>query len=339
MQVRFLPRPPAPAAKAGAFFRRPTRLLAWGTMHIRRRFVICKPSSMTHKAGFVNILGKPNAGKSTLMNRLVGEKLSIVTPKAQTTRHRILGIVSQPDYQIVFSDTPGYLEAKYGLHRAMMRFVESAIEDADVILYLIDVTDPTDVESYRQEILQAESKLIVVLNKVDQLPKEQLPSLITEWEALAPKAKVLPLSAELGYNAELLMQYIVEMLPEGESYYGEDELTDKSERFLAAEIIREKVFLNYKQEIPYASEVLVDAFKDEPNLLRIEATVYVERATQKGILIGHQGKELKKVGTAARLDMEKFWGKKVYLGLFVKIKENWRNDDRQLRYFGYKQGS
>lgn len=294
---------------------------------------------MTHKAGFVNILGKPNAGKSTLMNRLVGEKLSIVTPKAQTTRHRILGIVSQPDYQIVFSDTPGYLEAKYGLHRAMMRFVESAIEDADVILYLIDVTDPSDVESYRQEILQAESKLIVVLNKVDQLPAEQLPALIKEWEALAPQAKVLPLSAELGFNAEVLMQQIVDMLPEGESYYGEDELTDKSERFLAAEIIREKVFLNYKQEIPYASEVLVDSFKDEPNILRIEATVYVERATQKGIIIGHQGKELKKVGTAARLDMEKFWDKKVYLGLFVKIKENWRNDDRQLRYFGYKSGS
>lgn len=294
---------------------------------------------MTHKAGFVNILGKPNAGKSTLMNRLVGEKLSIVTPKAQTTRHRILGIVSQPDYQIVFSDTPGYLEAKYGLHRAMMRFVESAIEDADVILYLIDVTDPSDVESYRQEILQAETKLIVVLNKVDQLPAEQLPALIKEWEELAPQAKVIPLSAELGYNADMLMQQIVDLLPEGESYYGEDELTDKSERFLAAEIIREKVFLNYKQEIPYASEVLVDTFKDEPNILRIEATVYVERATQKGIIIGHQGKELKKVGTAARLDMEKFWDKKVYLGLFVKIKENWRNDDRQLRYFGYKSGS
>lgn len=294
---------------------------------------------MTHKAGFVNILGKPNAGKSTLMNRLVGEKLSIVTPKAQTTRHRILGIVSQPEYQIVFSDTPGYLEAKYGLHRAMMRFVESAIEDADVILYLIDVTDPSDVESYRQEILQADTKLIVVLNKVDQLQPEQLEPLVKEWQALAPQAKVLPMSAELGFNADLLMQYIVELLPEGESYYGEDELTDKSERFLAAEIIREKVFLNYKQEIPYASEVLVDTFKDEPNLLRIEATVYVERPTQKGIIIGHQGKELKKVGTAARLDMEKFWDKKVYLGLFVKVKENWRNDDRQLRYFGYKSGS
>ncbi|MBA4303728.1 MAG: GTPase Era [Sphingobacteriaceae bacterium] len=294
---------------------------------------------MTHKAGFVNILGKPNAGKSTLMNRLVGEKLSIVTPKAQTTRHRILGIVSQPEYQIVFSDTPGYLEAKYGLHRAMMRFVESAIEDADVILYLIDVTDPSDVESYRQEILQADTKLIVVLNKVDQMQPEQLEPLVKEWQALAPQAKVLPMSAELGFNADLLMQYIVELLPEGESYYGEDELTDKSERFLAAEIIREKVFLNYKQEIPYASEVLVDTFKDEPNLLRIEATVYVERPTQKGIIIGHQGKELKKVGTAARLDMEKFWDKKVYLGLFVKVKENWRNDDRQLRYFGYKSGS
>lgn len=338
MQVRFLPRPPAPVAKAGAFFRRSTGLLA-GEMRIRFRFCNLQANSMTHKAGFVNILGKPNAGKSTLMNRLVGEKLSIVTPKAQTTRHRILGIVSQPAYQIVFSDTPGYLEAKYGLHRAMMRFVETAIEDADVILYLIDVTDPSDVESYRQEILQADSKLIVVLNKVDQIPPEQLEPLVKEWQALAPQAKVVPMSAELGFNADLLMQHIVDLLPEGESYYGEDELTDKSERFLAAEIIREKVFLNYKQEIPYASEVLVDAFKDEPDILRIEATIYVERPTQKGIIIGHQGKELKKVGTAARLDMEKFWGKKVYLGLFVKIKENWRNDERQLRYFGYKSGS
>ncbi len=297
-------------------------------------------ASMSHKAGFVNILGKPNAGKSTLMNRLVGEKLSIVTPKAQTTRHRILGIVTEPDqYQIVFSDTPGYLEAKYGLHKAMMRFVEMAIEDADVILYMIDVTDPSDVESYRTEILQAESKLIVVLNKVDQLTDESLPALIESWKELAPKSEVIPISAEDGLNTSLLMERIVALLPEGEAYYGPDELTDKTERFLAAEIIREKIFLNYKQEIPYASEVGVDAFKDEGKLLRIEATIYVERATQKGILIGHQGKELKKVGTAARLDMEKFWDKKVFLGLFVKVKDNWRNDDRLLKYFGYKLGS
>ncbi|MFN3529795.1 MAG: GTPase Era [Bacteroidia bacterium] len=294
---------------------------------------------MTHKAGFVNILGKPNAGKSTLMNRLVGEKLSIVTPKAQTTRHRILGIVSEPEYQIVFSDTPGYLEAKYGLHKAMMRFVETAIEDADVILYLVDVTDPSDVESYRQEILQADSKLIVLLNKVDQLKEPVLPGLISDWQTLAPKAEVIAISAEEGLNTDLLMSRIVSMLPESPPYYGTDEMTDKSERFLAAEIIREKVFLNYKQEIPYASEVVVDSFKDEDKLLRIEATIFVERPTQKGILIGHQGKELKKVGTSARLDMEKFWDKKVYLGLFVKVKENWRNDDRLLKYFGYKQGS
>jgi len=294
---------------------------------------------MSHKAGFVNILGKPNAGKSTLMNRLVGEKLSIVTPKAQTTRHRILGIVTQPDYQIVFSDTPGYLEAKYGLHKAMMRFVETAIDDADVILYLVDVTDNSEHDVYRDDILQAQGKLIVVLNKVDQLKEETLPLLINYWKGLAPLAEVIPISAEDGLNTQQLMDQIVALLPEGEPYYGPDELTDKSERFLAAEIIREKIFLNYKQEIPYASEVGIDAFKDEEKLLRIDATIYVERATQKGIVIGHQGKELKKVGTAARIDMEKFWEKKVFLTLFVKVKDNWRNDDRLLKYFGYKQGS
>jgi GTP-binding protein Era len=294
---------------------------------------------MSHKAGFVNILGKPNAGKSTLMNRLVGEKLSIVTPKAQTTRHRILGIVTQPDYQIVFSDTPGYLEAKYGLHKAMMRFVETAIDDADVILYLVDVTDNSEHDVYRDDILQAQGKLIVVLNKVDQLKEETLPLLINYWKGLAPLAEVIPISAEDGLNTQQLMDQIVALLPEGEPYYGPDELTDKSERFLAAEIIREKIFLNYKQEIPYASEVGIDAFKDEEKLLRIDATIYVERATQKGIIIGHQGKELKKVGTAARIDMEKFWEKKVFLTLFVKVKDNWRNDDRLLKYFGYKQGS
>lgn len=294
---------------------------------------------MSHKAGFVNILGKPNAGKSTLMNRLVGEKLSIVTPKAQTTRHRILGIVTQPDYQIVFSDTPGYLEAKYGLHKAMMRFVETAIDDADVILYLVDVTDTSEQDVYRDDILQAQGKLIVVLNKVDQLKEETLPLLINYWKGLAPLAEVIPISAEDGLNTQQLMDQIVALLPEGEPYYGPDELTDKSERFLAAEIIREKIFLNYKQEVPYASEVGIDAFKDEEKLLRIDATIYVERATQKGIVIGHQGKELKKVGTAARIDMEKFWEKKVFLTLFVKVKDNWRNDDRLLKYFGYKQGS
>lgn len=294
---------------------------------------------MSHKAGFVNILGKPNAGKSTLMNRLVGEKLSIVTPKAQTTRHRILGIVTHADYQIVFSDTPGYLEAKYGLHKAMMRFVETAIDDADVILYLVDVTDNSEQDVYREDILQAQGKLIVVLNKIDQLKEETLPLLINYWKGLAPLAEVIPISAEDGLNTQQLMDQIVALLPEGEPYYGPDELTDKSERFLAAEIIREKIFLNYKQEIPYASEVGIDAFKDEEKLLRIDATIYVERATQKGILIGHQGKELKKVGTAARIDMEKFWEKKVFLTLFVKVKDNWRNDDRLLKYFGYKQGS
>ena len=273
------------------------------------------------------------------MNRLVGEKLSIVTPKAQTTRHRILGIVTQPDYQIVFSDTPGYLEAKYGLHKAMMRFVETAIDDADVILYLVDVTDNSEHDVYRDDILQAQGKLIVVLNKVDQLKEETLPLLINYWKGLAPLAEVIPISAEDGLNTQQLMDQIVALLPEGEPYYGPDELTDKSERFLAAEIIREKIFLNYKQEIPYASEVGIDAFKDEEKLLRIDATIYVERATQKGIIIGHQGKELKKVGTAARIDMEKFWEKKVFLTLFVKVKDNWRNDDRLLKYFGYKQGS
>jgi GTPase len=289
---------------------------------------------MSHRAGFVNILGKPNAGKSTLMNRLVGEKLSIVTPKAQTTRHRILGIVSEDDYQIVFSDTPGYLESRYGLHKAMMRFVETAIEDADIVLWVVDVTDEGDVAEYHEQLLQAE-KLIVLLNKVDKLKGDEQAKLELQWRAEAPNAVVLPISAEKGFNIDGLMGHILKMLPEGPPYYGKDELTDKSERFIAAEIVREKIFMNYRQEVPYACEVEVDSFKDEESLLRISALVYVERASQKGIVIGPKGAGLKKVGIEARKDLEAFFGKQVMLSLFVKVKENWRNDDRMLRYFGY----
>ena len=289
---------------------------------------------MSHKAGFVNILGKPNAGKSTLMNQLVGEKLSIVTPKAQTTRHRILGIVSEPAYQIVFSDTPGYLESKYGLHRSMMKFVESAIEDADIILWVIDVTDQAELQEYKDQIIQA-PKLIILLNKVDQLRDGDEAPLIAKWKAEVPHAVVLPIAAEQGHNVGGLMGHIIQMLPVGPAFYDSDELTDKSERFLAAEIVREKIFMNYRQEIPYACEVEVDNFKDEEKLLRINAMVYVERASQKGIVIGPKGAGLKKVGIEARKDLEAFFGKQVMLTLFVKVKENWRNDDRMLRYFGY----
>lgn len=289
---------------------------------------------MSHKAGFVNILGKPNAGKSTLMNQLVGEKLSIVTPKAQTTRHRILGIVSEENYQLVFSDTPGYLESRYGLHRSMMRFVESAIEDADIILWVIDVTDEGDVEEYKAQIVQA-PRLIILLNKVDKLKGTSEAALVDRWKAEVPHAVVLPIAAESGYNVGGLMGHILQMLPESPPFYDKDELTDKSERFLAAEMIREKIFLNYRQEIPYACEVAVDSFKEEAELLRISALVYVERASQKGIVIGPKGAGLKKVGTEARKDLEAFFGKQVMLSLFVKVKENWRNDDRMLRYFGY----
>lgn len=268
------------------------------------------------------------------MNQLVGEKLSIVTPKAQTTRHRILGIVSEENYQLVFSDTPGYLESRYGLHRSMMRFVESAIEDADIILWVIDVTDEGDVEEYKVQIVQA-PRLIILLNKVDKLKGTSEAALVDRWKAEVPHAVVLPIAAESGYNVGGLMGHILQMLPESPPFYDKDELTDKSERFLAAEMIREKIFLNYRQEIPYACEVAVDSFKEEAELLRISALVYVERASQKGIVIGPKGAGLKKVGTEARKDLEAFFGKQVMLSLFVKVKENWRNDDRMLRYFGY----
>lgn len=289
---------------------------------------------MTHRSGFVNIIGMPNVGKSTLMNQLVGEKLSIITPKAQTTRHRILGIVNGDDYQIIYSDTPGYLEPKYGLHRGMMQFVDAAIEDADVFLYLLDACNPVENEELSAKIKNKITKLIIVLNKIDLVSQDQAKELIVKFQLIYPKAWVIPVSALANFNLALLSNTILSVLPENPPFFDKDQLTDKPERFFTAEMIREKIFKYYQQEIPYSTEVLVIEFKDE-DILRIEAEIYVERQSQKGILIGKAGESLKRLGTQARLDLEAFFEKKVYLKLFVKVRENWRNDQLQLSRFGY----
>jgi GTP-binding protein Era len=289
-----------------------------------------------HKAGFVNIVGKPNAGKSTLMNELVGERLSIITSKAQTTRHRILGIVNGDDFQIVYSDTPGYIKPKYELHSAMMGFVKTALEDADVLLYMIDATDeePED-ETLSARVASAKCKVIVLLNKIDvpddKTVTEQMRALVLKY----PSAEVLAVSALQKTNTGQVFFKIIENLPLSPPYYPKDELTDKPEKFFVSEMIREKIFLHYRNEIPYSSEVAVLSFKEEPEIIRIEAEIFVERDTQKSILIGTGGAMLKKVGTQARLDMEQFFQKKIFLSLHVKVREGWRNNSMWLRNFGY----
>ncbi len=290
---------------------------------------------MEHKAGFVNILGKPNAGKSTLMNNLVHEKLSVITPKAQTTRHRIMGIVSGDDYQIVYSDTPGYLKPKYGLHKSMMHFVESALQDADLILYVIDLTDEEFDPNLTLEIANSKIATFVILNKIDAVTPEVVEKNVALWKENLPEAKIFTISALNNKNIDGLSSDIIATLPDHPAYYDKEELTDKSERFFASEIVRGKIFENYMQEIPYSSEVVINSFKNDPEILRIEAEIYIERDTQKGIIIGHKGSKLKKTGTEARLELEAFFGKKVFLGLHVKVKPNWRNDQRLLNYFGY----
>ncbi len=291
-----------------------------------------------HRAGFVNILGNPNVGKSTLMNALVGERLSIVTSKAQTTRHRIMGIVNGDDFQIVYSDTPGILKPAYKLQESMMRFVQGALHDADVVLYVTDTVEkPEATAEFAEKLAAAALPTIVVINKIDLTTPEALEALVAAWQARLPQAVIIPVSALSNFNIGGLFDRIVAMLPEGEPYYPKDALTDKTLRFFASEIIREKVLLNYEKEIPYCVEVVVDAYKEEPAIDRISATLYVARDSQKGIVIGHKGERLKRVGTSARLDLEKFLGKKVFLELHVKVNDDWRDSDRQLKRFGYSE--
>ncbi len=290
-----------------------------------------------HKSGFVNIIGNPNVGKSTLMNALVGERLSIITPKAQTTRHRILGIVSGDDYQVVFSDTPGILRPNYKLQESMMRSVSGAVGDADVILYVTDTVEQDNERSAEivGRIRTSGIPTIVVINKIDLTTPEALEAQVAQWHQRLPEAVIAPASAKEKFNIHGLMDLILERLPEGPAYYPEQTLTDKPLRFFASEIIREKILTAYDKEIPYSVEIVIDSYKEEPGIDRIAATIYVTRDSQKGILIGHKGEKLKRVGTKAREDLEKFLGKKVFLQLFVKVGGDWRNDQRKLREFGY----
>ncbi|MCI9243889.1 MAG: GTPase Era [Alistipes sp.] len=291
-----------------------------------------------HKSGFVNIIGNPNVGKSTLMNALVGEKLSIITSKAQTTRHRIMGIVSGDDFQIVYSDTPGILKPSYKLQESMMKFVTGALTDADVILYVTDTVEQGDrSEEIVGKIARSGIPTIVVVNKIDLTTPEALEALVEKWHAALPEAQIVPASAKERFNIEGLFKTILDRLPEGPAFYPKDTLTDKTLRFFASEIIREKILRNYDKEIPYCCEIEIDSYKEEPAIDRIAATIYVSRESQKGILIGHKGEKLKRVGQAAREDLEQFLEKKVFLQLFVKVNDDWRNNPRQLRRFGYEQ--
>lgn len=289
-----------------------------------------------HKAGFVNILGNPNAGKSTLMNALVGERLSIITSKAQTTRHRIMGIVNGEDFQIVYSDTPGILEPKYELHKSMMNFVGTALSDADVILFVHDITEKPDTsEKVMKSLSETDVPVVVLINKIDLADQEKLESSVSYWKEKLPKANIIPVSALKKFNIEYVFDKILSLLPESPPFYSKDELTDKPEKFFIAEIIREKILLNYQKEIPYSCEVVVESFKDEPKIIRIRAEIHVARESQKAIIIGHQGSSLKKVGTEARKDMEIFLAKKVFLELFVKVNKDWRDNPNSLKRFGY----
>ena len=291
-----------------------------------------------HKSGFVNIIGNPNVGKSTLMNALVGERLSIITSKAQTTRHRIMGIVNGEDFQIVYSDTPGILKPAYKLQESMMNFVHGAVDDADVILYVTDTVEQSDrQEAIVERINRSGIPTIVVINKIDLTTPDKLEALAAEWQSRLPEAVVIPVSAKEKIGMGGVLDGILERLPEGEPFYDKDTLTDKTLRFFASEIIREKILLNYDKEIPYCCEIEIDTYKEEPTIDRISATIYVARTSQKGIVIGHKGERLKKVGQQAREDMERFLQKKVFLQLFVKVQEDWRNNERQLRRFGYDQ--
>ena len=289
-----------------------------------------------HKAGFVNIVGNPNVGKSTLMNQLVGERISIATFKAQTTRHRIMGIVNSDDAQIVFSDTPGVLKPNYKLQESMLAFSESALQDADILLYVTDVIEnPEKNMDFLEKVRKMTIPVLLLINKIDQTDQKKLGDIVEKWHTLLPDAEILPISAQNKFGTEILMKRIKELLPDSPPFFDKDQLTDKPARFFVSEIIREKILLYYDKEIPYSVEVKVDEFKEEEKCIRIHAVIYVERDTQKGIIIGHQGVALKKMSTEARKSLEKFFGKSIFLETFVKVDKDWRSNKRELDNFGY----
>lgn len=291
---------------------------------------------MNHKAGFVNIIGNPNVGKSTLMNAFIGEKLSIITSKAQTTRHRILGIVNGDDFQVLFSDTPGIIKPAYELQESMMGFVKSAFEDADILLYMVEIGEQNlKDEAFFKKITNSKIPVLLLLNKIDKSDQEQLETQVQLWAEKVPNAEIIPISALEGFQVKEVFSRIIELLPESPAFYPKDQLTDKPERFFINETIREKILLHYKKEIPYAVEIETEEFFEEENIIRIRSVIMVERETQKGIIIGHKGSALKRVGIEARKDLEKFFGKQIHLELYVKVNKNWRSNQNQLKRFGY----
>ena len=290
-----------------------------------------------HKSGFINIIGNPNVGKSTLMNCLVGEKLSIITSKAQTTRHRIIGIVNGDEFQLIFSDTPGIVKPSYELQNSMMDFVKSALEDADIILYMLEIGEKSIKDlSVHNKILNAKIPTIILLNKIDLSNQEDLEEEVNKWSSQYPNSEIFPISALNNFNIENLINRIIELIPESPPYFPKDQLTDKPERFFVNEKLREKILMYYDKEIPYSVEIVTEEFKEEENLIKIRSQILVERESQKGIIIGHKGSALKKIGTKARLDLEKFFDKKVFIDLHVKVSKNWRSNTKLLKKFGYK---
>ena len=289
-----------------------------------------------HKAGFVNIIGNPNVGKSTLMNAFVGEKLSIITSKAQTTRHRIFGIVSGDDFQVVFSDTPGIIKPSYALQASMMDFVKSAFEDADILIYMVEIGEKElKDEVFFNRINKLDVPVLLLINKVDTSDQSTLEEQVVYWKEKVPRAEIFPISALRNFQTEVVFNRIIELLPESPAFFPKDQLTDKPERFFVNEIIREKILLHYKKEIPYSVEVETESFADSETIIHIRSVIMVERESQKGIIIGHKGEALKRVGVEARVDLEKFFGKQIHLELFVKVNKDWRSNARQLRRFGY----
>lgn len=290
---------------------------------------------MTHKAGFVNIIGKPNVGKSTLMNAFIGEKLSIITPKAQTTRHRVLGILNGDDFQIVFSDTPGVLKPAYKMQETMMGFVQEAMEDADLFILMTEIGDPFNDETILEQLLKTKVPVLLLINKIDLADQASLENEVQAWKQKYPNWEIIPVSADKKFQMDYVLKRILDILPENPPYYDKENLTDRPVRFFVGEIIREKILLNYQKEIPYAVEIVVESFKEEADMVHIRAIIYTERDTQKGILIGHKGEALKRTGTQARIDIEKFLGQRVFLELNVKVLKNWRENVTVLSRFGY----
>lgn len=295
-------------------------------------------SNTFHKSGYVSIVGNPNVGKSTLVNKLIGRDLTITSPKAQTTRHRILGLINGKNYQLVLSDTPGIIDPAYEMQNSMMNFVKESLVDADVLIYMIAIDeDQTRDEKLLDKIKKIKIPLLVLINKIDNSNQKDLESAVSHWSSVFPSAKIIPISALTGFFVEELLQIIIELLPESPAYFPKDQLSDKSERFFVNEAIRKSILQIYDKEVPYAVEVITESFKEEEKIIRIQSVVFVERDTQKGIIIGHKGEQLKRVGTSARKDIQTFFGKKVHLELFVKVEKNWRSNPKQLKRFGYRQ--